>query len=78
MPRPKGSKNKTKKFVKEKFIDIDVPAIPEEIRGPSFNGTIEKKCVNCEPNCAGQADAKWHYGSKDKWCNQCACLALKQ
>ena len=27
---------------------------------------------------SGEKSSKWHYGSPNKWCNKCKCLALKQ
>lgn len=72
MGRPKGSKNK-----KPKIDDIIV--IQDEIPAPEKNGTFDDKpCQNCEDGCEGQKSSKWHYGSPNKWCNKCKCLALKQ
>lgn len=51
-----------------------------EIPPPEKNGEAEdeKVCANCDPTCEGKGATRWHYGSKDKWCNKCTCMALKQ
>ena len=57
----------------------DVPVPSEEIPAPEKDGVKDEKvCANCDIDCEGKGQAKWHYGSKDKWCNKCKCLALKQ
>lgn len=71
MGRPKGSKNKPK-------ID-EIVVIKDEIPAPERNGVLnEKPCQNCEDTCEGQGQSRWHYGSPERWCNKCKCLALKQ
>ena len=81
MSRPKGSKNKKK--VAEVIIEGDntirAELAKKEIPPPTTNGTEDKNpCVNCEPDCEGKGMARWHYGSKDKMCNKCKCMFLKQ